>query len=186
VGRLGRHKGQRFLVDVWASARCRFTRAARLVLVGGDEDGLGGRQALQRLIEDLGLRNEVYFMGEVSDAELRGWYARADLFALFSRYEAFGLVFFEAMIMGVPVLAHRVGANAELLRRGALLIHEYDYESAVEGLLRLVNDDHYRRRLGSEAQAYARQFAWDRVVDRFVALYQAVLRERREDRLEGA
>ncbi len=56
-----------------------------------------------------------------SDQELARWYSKADFFVLFSRYEAFGLVFFEAMAHGTPVLTHDVGANRELLTQGAVV-----------------------------------------------------------------
>jgi glycosyltransferase involved in cell wall biosynthesis len=179
VGRLGWHKDQRFLIEVWAAARARFNRPARLVLIGRDEGDSGGEAAVRRLIAAHGLADEVVLTGEVTDAELRAWYARADLFALFSRYEAFGLVFFEAMAAGTPVLTHRVGANAELLRRGAVLTDAHDGTAAVEGLVELVNNDALRARLGAEAASYAAAFTWPPVIDRFVSLYRDVLRERK-------
>jgi glycosyltransferase involved in cell wall biosynthesis len=186
VGRLGTHKNQRFLIDAWAAARARFARPARLVLVGRDEGDAGGAAAVRRQIAALGLAGEVLLTGEVTDAALRAWYARADLFALFSRYEAFGLVFFEAMAAGVPVLTHRVGANAELLRRGAVLVDAFDRTAAARRLAELVNDDALRRRLGAEARAYAAAYTWPPVIDRFIALYREVLREREANPTVGA
>jgi len=86
-------------------------------------------------VSELGLEDAVLITGELTDAEVNGWYHRTDLFALFSHYEAFGLVFFEAMNAGVPVLTHRVGANAELLREGAVLIPENDTAAAATSLV---------------------------------------------------
>jgi glycosyltransferase involved in cell wall biosynthesis len=178
VGRLGSHKNQRFLLRVWMAARGRFNCPARLVLVGRDEGDSGGEAAVGRLIAAHGLDGEVLLTGEVTDAELRAWYARADVFALFSRYEAFGLVYFEAMAAGVPVLTHRVGANAELLRRGALLTDAGDAAAATEELVALVNDGVLRRSLGAAAREYAAAFTWGPVIERFVALYREILSER--------
>ena len=113
------------------------------------------------------------FTGELEDSELVDWYARADLFALFSRYEAFGLVYFEAMIAGVPVLTHDVGANRELLTRGAVVVPTFDQPAAVEELVRLVNDADYRRGLGQDGKGYAlEEFAWSAVADKYLAVYQ--------------
>ena len=61
--------------------------------------------------------------------ELGDWYSRTDLFTLFSQYEAFGLVFFEAMAHGAPVLTHDVGANRELLTRGAVVGPRFDKQA---------------------------------------------------------
>lgn len=170
VGRLGDHKNQRMLIDAFAAARPRLTRPARLVLVGRDE---GGEAAIRRQIHDRGLDGVVQITGEVSDTALRAWYHRADLFALFSRYEAFGLVFFEAMTAGVPVLTHRVGANAELLREGAELIGANDRSVAADALVRLLNDDAARERLGTAARRYASSYTWPPVIERFLDLYRA-------------
>ena len=174
VGRLGEHKNQRLLIDAFAAARQRLARPARLVLVGRDE---GGEAVIRRQIHERGLDDAVQVTGEVSDAELRAWYHRTDLFALFSRYEAFGLVFFEAMTAGVPVLTHRVGANVELLREGAELVAEDDLPAATEALLRLLDDDAARGRLGEAARSYAANYTWPPVIERFLDLYRAALDE---------
>ncbi|MHB8576444.1 MAG: glycosyltransferase family 4 protein, partial [Dehalococcoidia bacterium] len=176
VGRLGEHKNQRLLIDAFAAAIPRLQRRARLVLVGRDE---GAREAIERQIVDLGLSGQVLITGELSDADVRAWYHRADLFALFSHYEAFGLVFFEAMVAGVPVLTHRVGANGELLREGAVLVGENDATAATEALVQLLNDDDARRALGERGNRYAAGFTWPPVIERFVDLYREVLAERR-------
>ena len=170
VGRLGRHKGQEWLLEVYRRARDRFHRPVRLVLVGRDEDAQGRIAAALR---DAGLEQEVNMVGEVSDQELAGWYSRADLFVLFSQYEAFGLVFFEAMAYGTPVLTHDVGANRELLTRGAVVAPRFDQNEAVSSMVRLVNDDDYRRELGRDAQDYTlAEFTWPAVARKYLEVYR--------------
>ena len=110
--------------------------------------------------------------GEVSDSELAEWYAEADLFALFSRYEAFGLVYLEAMAHGTPVLTHDVGANREVLLQGAVVVPKFDEGAAVTELVRLMNDDQARWELGARAQRYAlTEFAWPAVAEKYLELY---------------
>ena len=170
VGRLGSHKGQLWLLAVFREARERFQRPARLVLVGRNE---GDAEAIDAFIVDNGLGNEVVVTGEASDSELVEWYATADLFTLFSRYEAFGLVFFEAMAHGAPVLTHDVGANRELLTRGAVIVPRYDRESAIAELATLVNDDGLRQQLGSDGQAYTlSEFTWPVVAEKYLEAYR--------------
>ena len=142
VGRLGRHKAQLWLLDVYLEARRNFNKPVRLMLVGRDE---GDADAIARFVAEHGLRGEVVVTGEVSDEELARWYARADLFVLFSHYEAFGLVYFEAMAYGSPVLTHDVGSNRELLHRGAVVTPRFDSRAAADSLAELVNDDDARR-----------------------------------------
>ncbi|MBC8280318.1 MAG: glycosyltransferase family 4 protein, partial [Chloroflexi bacterium] len=169
VGRVGSHKGQRWLLDTYLKARSQFDRPVRLVLVGRDE---GGTAEIERLIAEQSLQDEVVVAGEVSDSELAEWYAEADLFALFSRYEAFGLVYLEAMAHGTPVLTHDVGANREVLLQGSVLVSKFDEDAAVNELVRLVNNDEVRWDLGAQAQRYAlTEFAWPVVAEKYLELY---------------
>ena len=170
VGRLGRHKGQLWLLDAYRLARQRFNKPAKLVLVGRDE---GDEEAIRSLVSTSGLEEEVVITGEVSDQELAEWYAASHLFVLFSHYEAFGLVYAEAMLHDLPVLTHDVGANREVLPRGALITPRFDQASAVEGLVRLVNDDDHRTRLGREGREYALEhLTWSAVAQKYLELYQ--------------
>ena len=170
VGRLGRHKAQLWLLEVYRQARQQFNKPVRLVLVGRDE---GDADAISRFIDENGLYDEVIVTGEVSDEELARWYARADLFALFSHYEAFGLVYFEAMVYGAPVLTHDVGSNRELLHRGAVVTPRFDRQAAAANLLELVNDDNARQQLAADARDYAlAEFTWPAVAEKYLALYR--------------
>ena len=170
VGRLGAHKGQGWLLEVYQQARAHFQRATRLVLVGHDEDA---EASLRATVRRAGLEAEVRFTGQLGDRELADWYARSHLFALFSQYEAFGLVYFEAMIAGIPVLTHDVGANRELLIRGAVVTPRFDQPAAVAELVRLVNDEPYRRGLSQEARQYVlEEFTWSAVANKYLAVYR--------------
>ena len=170
VGRLGKHKGQSWLLDTYLQARAGFKRPVRLVLVGRDE---GGSAGIEGFIAQHQLQDEVIVTGEVSDAELNEWYAESALLVLFSQYEAFGLVFLEAMAHGTPVLTHDVGANREVLKRGAVVVPRFDREAAVSELVRLVNDDAARQELGQDAQRYAlSEFTWLAVAEKYLEVYQ--------------
>ena len=158
------------MLDIYLRARTQFNRPVRLVLVGRDE---GGTTKIESFISRNGLHDEIIVTGEVSDSKLAVWYAEADLFALFSRFEAFGLVFLEAMAHGTPVLTHDVGAIREVLLQGAVVVPKFDADPAVNELVRLVNDDTVRRELGAQAQRYAlSEFTWPAVAEKYLELYQ--------------
>ena len=172
VGRLGEHKGQGWLLDRLLRVRDCAPRPVRLVLAGRDE---GGEAALRERVRREGLDDLVLLTGEVDDDELHRWYAHADLFALFSRYEAFGLVYLEAMAHGLPVLTHAVGAATEIARRGAIVVPAFDAPAAEAALAALLADDERRAALGREAAAYAAGHSWPAVAARFTAVYRASL-----------
>ena len=171
VGRLGDHKGQMWLLSVYRQARPRFQHPVRLVLVGRDE---GGEAEIRRTVRDWRLEDEVIITGELNDEDLQGWYVKSDVFALFSRYEAFGLVYFEAMACGLPVLTHDVGANRELLNRGSVVVSAFHEQAAIDALVSLVNDEDRRRDLGNDGREYAlSEFTWPVVAQRYLELYDS-------------
>ncbi len=177
VGRLGEHKGQVWLLDRILAVRARLPEGApplRLVLVGRDE---GAEGALRERIAREGLADLILLTGEVDDAELRRWYAHADLFALFSHYEAFGLVYLEALAYGLPVVTHAVGATAEVLTpgQGAVVVPPFDAPAAEAALVALLTDEARRTALGRAGRALAAGQAWPNVATRFVAVYREAL-----------
>ena len=182
VGRLGQHKGQAWLLEVYRQARPQFRRPVQLVLVGRDE---GDEENLRQTVRAGGLDDEVLLTGELSDGELADWYSRTDLFTLFSHYEAFGLVFFEAMAHGAPVLTHDVGANRELLTRGAVVVPRFDKQAAAEEMVRLVNQDEQRLHLSREAQEYClAEFTWSATAAKYLEVYRNILRRSQGKRME--
>ena len=110
VGRITASKGQLELVEAFARFRAGTRQASRLVLVGRPDDGSGYIETLRSCIAEAGLQEHVLVTGLVSDAELHGWYAAADLYVSLSLHEGFGVPLVEAMARGVPVLAWPSGA----------------------------------------------------------------------------
>jgi glycosyltransferase involved in cell wall biosynthesis len=171
VGRLGKHKGQHWLIDTYNKASAKFTSPSRLILAGGYE---GNISLLEQAAGNMGPNNQIIFTGELDDEQLSKWYARSDIFVLFSRYEAFGLVYFEAMLNRLPVLTHNVGANQELLLHGSVIVPEYNEHAAINELVTLVNNQEYRESLGEEARQYAKKhFSWDSAAQQYVHLYKS-------------
>jgi glycosyltransferase involved in cell wall biosynthesis len=186
VGRLGAHKGQEWTLDRLLAARARLPREIaarlRLVLVGRDE---GGEAALRARIARDGLDDLVLLTGETDDAELLRWYDHADLFVLFSHYEAFGLALVEALAHGLPALTHAVGATAEIAPDGcgAIVVPPFDAGAAEDALVALLGSERARAALGRAGRAFAARYAWPQVARRFVAVYRLALARR--DRRRG-
>ncbi len=97
VGSLKAEKNHGLLIRAFAKLRER--RPARLIIVGEGSE----RPALERLIEELGLGDDVLLPGFAADPA--PYYATADLFVLSSDFEGFGLVLVEAMRVGLKVIS---------------------------------------------------------------------------------
>lgn len=101
---------------------------------------------------------------------------RADLFAMPTRSEAFGIVFQEAAAAGLPVVGTRINAVPELVQHGAtgLLVPPADPRALADALRRLVDDAPLRARLGRAARARIEQIA---SVERYGARLGTILRQ---------
>jgi len=145
---------------------------ARLVLVGdGPEHG-----ACRALVRELGLGPRVQFLGE-RDA-LPELLSPADVFALASSDESFGLSALEAMACGTAVVSTAVGGVAEVVthNESGLLTQADDLEGYAQALVSLLRDRPRAHAMGMRAREIAvERFARDTVVKEYEALYLRTL-----------
>ena len=139
VGRLWaeeRYKGHDLLIDVWPSVRVACP-PAHLVVVGDGDD----RARLEARVATAGLGDAITFTGLVSQEELRRQFASAEVFALPSDGEGFGLVFLEAMRASRPCIASR-GAAEEIVVDGTTgrIVPARDAKALASALVDLLSD----------------------------------------------
>jgi len=145
---------------------------ATLTLVGDGPD----QRACRELARELAISDRVRFLGE-RDA-LPELLATADVFALSSFEESFGLSALEAMSCGTAVVATRVGGVSEVVEDGVtgLLSPCEDLEGFAANLARLLFDPALSETMGRAARATAeRRFQRDAVVARYEDLYRRIL-----------
>lgn len=150
---------------------------SRLVVpvVGGPSgSGLDHPEALADLSAELGLADVVRFVPPVQQPELSRWCAAADLVAVPSYNESFGLVAVEAQASGTPVVAAAVGGLTTVVRDdvSGLLVDGHDAAAWADALERLVTDEALRGRLAAGALDHARGFSWELTADRTLEVYQ--------------
>jgi glycosyltransferase involved in cell wall biosynthesis len=123
-------------------------------------------RTLRRLAETLGVSVRTRFLGRVSDADLRTWYAAADVVVMpTAEYEGFGLVTAEALACGTPVVATPVGASPELLRPldPRLVAASASGEAIAAAINQALAVDGSALRVRCREYAMSR-YAWDKVV----------------------
>jgi glycosyltransferase involved in cell wall biosynthesis/GT2 family glycosyltransferase len=172
VARLVPDKGVGILLHAIAEAG---QERLRLVLAGD------GPQAtdLARLAEELGVRLAV--RGNLSEEELAREYADADVFALLSWHEPWGVVVNEAAASALPlVLSERVGAARDLLHNGenGFLVPAGDVAAAATALRQLADDGELRRRMGARSRELVRGWGYGPSVDDFVAAVREAVASR--------
>lgn len=161
VGRIQRLKGLDVAVAALAET---WARDAVLVVCGGPS-GAEGRVALaevEALVADRGLGDRVRFVDPRPHHQLSSLYRAADVVAVPSRSESFGLVALEAMACGRPVVATDVGGLSTLVdhRRTGLLVPSREPAAWAEALDSLLCLPDRAVRMGAAAAVAARRYRW--------------------------
>ncbi|HEY6922452.1 MAG TPA: glycosyltransferase family 4 protein [Steroidobacteraceae bacterium] len=105
-------KGHAVLIEALAGLR---HLPWQLVCVGSTERSPHTTQALRQQIRGAGLSERVHLLGELASPALEECFAAAELFVLATHYEGYGMAVAEALAHGLPVIATRAGAIAELV-----------------------------------------------------------------------
>jgi len=171
VGSQYRLKGLEFAIRALGEMKT----GATLLVVGADNPA-----PFKRLTEELGLSDRVIFAGARSD--LPRIYPAADVFVLPTLYETFALVCLEAMASGVPVLASPVGGIEDYLRDGENGFHiERNATDIATKLDRVLNDAGLREQLRTQGLATVQGYAWQRIAEKYLKLFDELLGERVPD-----
>lgn len=161
VGRLVPWKGFSMLIDAVADMAPEAPELCLLIAGSGPEE-----ERLRQKIRKQGADARARLLGAVPHEILMSYFAASDLFVLNSGYEGMPHTLLEAMSVGVPVIATRVGGNPELIRDGTdgILI-EYDNMRELKDAIRiLVRDPAARSVMGGRARARAREFTKEKMI----------------------
>jgi UDP-glucose:(heptosyl)LPS alpha-1,3-glucosyltransferase len=137
--------------------------------------GKGNIKRYSSVAHDFGISRRVIFAGVIREAEK--YYMASDIFAMPSRYEAFGLVVMEAMAAGLPVIiSGRVGAR-DIITSGlnGLILPDHPNFSDMAEALSLLMDPGRRKKMGENAKKKALKHNWDSVVHKMAQLYKTLI-----------
>ena len=183
VGRIQRLKAPDVLLRAAAEMLRRDPELRRrlVVLVAGGPSGSGLAEptSLQELAAHLGISDVVRFLPPQGGESLATVYRAADVVAVPSHNESFGLVALEAQACGTPVVAADVGGLPVAVAdgRSGLLVPGHGAGQWALALGSVALDPDRRARLSAGAVAHARDFSWDRTTDALLATYADAGRE---------
>ncbi|KAA8970206.1 D-inositol-3-phosphate glycosyltransferase [Mycobacterium sp.] len=167
--------------DIVLRAAAKLSRVHVVVAGGPSGSGLAAPDGLVRLAGELGITPWVTFLPPQPRAELARLFRAADLVAVPSYSESFGLVALEAQACGTPVVAAAVGGLPVAVRDGisGSLVSGHDVDqwaAAIDELLRLGAGPRAVE-MRRSAVEHAASFSWDKTVDSLLASYRRAIGE---------
>lgn len=171
VGTLEPRKNHKRLIEAYSSIAQTGMCRCNLIVVG--KQGWGADD-LRELVAAHKLSEHVYFLDNISNADLRALYSGA-LFSIYpSLYEGFGLPILEAMACGCPVVTSNVSSMPEVAGDAAYYIDPASIESIRSAIHQMLNDADLRNALAQKGLSRRSAFSWNStaarvldVLDRF-------------------
>ena len=145
---------------------------ARLVIAGGGT----ALNEMQKLANDLGVKEYVEFTGSVSEREKAELLRKAWVFVMPSMKEGWGITVIEANACGTPVVVYDVPGLRDSVRNmeTGMLVEDGNIEKLAEAVITLIEHNQLRNTLSQNAIEWAKRFSWDKTAETF----EKILKER--------
>jgi D-inositol-3-phosphate glycosyltransferase len=135
------------------------------------------------MLDKLNLRQQVSFAGRIDHSHLPRYYSAADVLAVPSRYESFGLVVLEALACGTPVVATPVGAMENIIRQGVtgVVVPDFSPRLFAKALKAMLAGTH--KTLPEAARSSIAGYTWARTASHLMEhMHTVITHYRREHR----
>lgn len=167
IGRYGYQKGFDSLIDTWRIIHS-FYPDWTLDIIGDGE----WLNRLQQRINDYALEHSVFL--KPPTRQIENEYRRASLLVLSSRYEGLPMVLLEAQSFGLPIVSFACKCGPkDVITDGenGFLVSEGNIPMLADRVLRLIENDDLRKRMGTNALHHSKAFSEERIMERWIDLF---------------
>jgi glycosyltransferase involved in cell wall biosynthesis len=141
-------------------------------------DGRGFETLLPK-IRELGLKlnEDIIYNGYSSRDSLPYFYASCDVYSLPSLSEGFSLAAVESQACGTPVVCFNMGSLPEVVsnKKTGIIVGEASPEAFAEGIIKLLNNEKLRKKLGKNGPRWVRQFNWEKCTREHLEVYEKLI-----------
>ncbi len=173
VGRLAEEKGVEYLISAMPQI-LKKAPSAKLTIIGDGEN----RSNLEDLVKVLRLNKSIKFLGWVKNDQLEKYYKKTQIVVIPSICpEIFSLVGLEAMSVGRPVIASRVGGIPEWLEDGknGYLVEKANKDQIADAAIRILSNNSLFEKISINARKTAEKFTLEKYVGEVESAYKSIL-----------
>ncbi len=181
VGRLIERKGfHYFLKDIFPKLKNKYPDILYIIVGSGKL-----KNEIKFLINQLGLKNDVYLLENVDDLLLNSLYQISDIFVMPNvpvkgDMEGFGIVALEASSAALPVVASNIEGikDAIIDNKNGFLIDPYDHKKYIEVLFDLLKNDKKRVDFGTHAMKISTEmYNWEKISMKYFEVFEIIIRD---------
>ncbi len=182
LGRMAHNKGYDLLIQAMVPVFKRVEDARLVLAIGSSDPSPREREQiaeLKKLAESLGILDRVIFRDFIPDEELADHYRMANVFALCSRYEPFGMTAIEAMACGTPTVLTTEGGLWEQVTWGleALWANPFDTEANGHTICTILQNPRVADQLSLYGSKKARaDFTWNGIAQQILRITELMPR----------
>ncbi|NEZ45607.1 glycosyltransferase family 4 protein [Clostridium niameyense] len=140
--------------------------------IGGDGDQ---RSNLEKLTKDLGLSDQIEFLGILSRGEVKKQMQESNVFVLPSRFETFGIVYIEALATGIPVIATKCGGPEDIVAESVGKLIEVEDIGGLSNAMIYIYEN-YGSYDSKELRKYCSDnFSKEAIANKLINIYKSIL-----------
>jgi len=120
-------------------------------------------------------KDDILFIGRVSDKELVQIYNQAEIFVYPSFFEGFGLPPVEAMSCGLPVIASDSSSLKEVVGNAGILVPSEDYREISKQISYILKNEKIKKKLKEKSLKQAQKFSWEKTARKTLNIYNEII-----------
>lgn len=171
MGRIGAEKNIPFLFKVLKKVLIKRPNTKLIVAGKGPAEN-----EVHKAAEEIGVKDNVIFLGYFEPQDWVNCYAAADLFTFASVTETQGLVVTEAMAVGTPVVAVEAMGIGEVMKgnKGGLLVN-LNVDEFTDAVFKMLEDKEFYESKKKEAFEYAKKWSAEAMAKKLLEKYQKAI-----------
>ncbi len=138
-------------------------------------------QKLSMLIKELNLESLVKFPGRISESDLLSELNESDVFVFSSHMQTWGMIVFEAMATGLPMVVSKTAGASEILkdRENAMLVAPLSGVEIYQAIKVMVDDPELYQKLSKQGADFARRnVSWKKYTEEMISVFQEIMKKR--------
>lgn len=138
--------------------------------------GKGDKSIYSKMIEDLGIKNNILFLGSQNSYD---YYKKSDIFVLPSRSEGMSNSLLEAMSLGLPCIATNVSGVSDIIDDGenGFIVEIEDYKDMADKIIQLIeNEELLKKFKNNSIQKIKNKFSMEKIAEMYYKLYNSLIR----------